>query len=150
MHVIDLHSIAFNRTCLSENIYTYSFSTSAPTGSPLGFTDTQHRSRNLTFSWSPPAPTLRNGVITGYSLSCVPEGGGGNSIFMQYTAAGNFTLRGLTPATSYNCSISAINIWGNGPVAYEMVSTLADCKHRFLLFVCLFVCFFIFWRKTRL
>ena len=51
---------------------------------------------------------------------------------MQYTAAGNFTLGGFTPATSYNCSISASNIWGNGPVAYKIVSTLDACKHCFL------------------
>ena len=111
--------------------YMYCFSTSAPTGPPLEFTDTQQKSRNLTFSWSLPAPTLRNGVITGYSLSCVPEVGtrGRNTISMQYTAAGTFTLGGFTPATSYNCSIAASNIWGNGPVAYRVVSTLADCKH---------------------
>ena len=110
----------------------YSCPSPAPTGPPLGFTFTQQRSRNITFSWSPPSPTLHNGVITGYFLSCVPEaGGGGSSISMQYTAAGTFTLRGFTPATSYNCSISASNVWGNGPVAYRMVSTLADCKHCF-------------------
>ena len=102
------------------------------TGPPLGFTVTQQRSRNMTFSWSPPAPTGRNGVITGYSLSCIPEaGGGGSSISMQYTAASTFTLGGFIPATSYNCSISARNIWGNGPAAYKVVSTLDDCKHCF-------------------
>ena len=86
----------------------------------------------MTFSWSSPAPTLRNGVITGYSLSCVPEVGGRNSISMQYTT-GALTLRGFIPATSYNCSISASNIWGNGPMAYRMVSTLNDCKHALFL-----------------
>ena len=80
----------------------------------------------MTFSWSPPAPTLRNGVITGYSLSCVPEAGGENSITMQYTAAGTFTLGRLTPATSYNCSISASNILGSGPAVYVVVTTLND------------------------
>ena len=83
----------------------------------------------MTLSWSPPAPTLRDGVITGYSLSCVPEVGGGNSITMQYTVAGTFTLGGFTPATSYNCYISASNIWGNGPAAYSVVSTQDDCKY---------------------
>ena len=82
----------------------------------------------MTFSWSPPASPLRNGVITGYSLSCIPVSGGENSISMQYTT-GSLTLRGFTPATFYNCSISASNIWGNGPVTYRVVSTLDDCKH---------------------
>ena len=80
----------------------------------------------MTFSWSPPGPTERNGIITGYFLSCVPVSGGGNSISMQYTAAGTFTLGGFTPATSYNCSISASNSQGSGPVAYVDVTTLDD------------------------
>ena len=87
----------------------------------------------MTFSWSPPAPTLRNGVITGYSLSCVPEVGGGNSISMQYTAAGTFTLGGFTPATSYNCSISASNSLGSGPTAHVVVTTLNDGERHIKL-----------------
>ena len=80
----------------------------------------------MTFSWSPPAPTERNGVITGYSLSCVPEAGGGSSISMQYITAGTFTLGGFTPATSYNCSISARNSQGSGPATHRVVTTLDD------------------------
>ena len=45
---------------------------------------------------------------------------------MQYTAAGTFTLGGFTPATSYNCSISASNSQGRGPAAYVVVTTLDD------------------------
>ena len=78
----------------------------------------------MTFSWSPPAPTEHNGVITGYSLSCVPEGGEENSITMQYTAAGTFTLGRFIPATSYNCFISASNSQGGGPAAYLAIRTL--------------------------
>ena len=83
----------------------------------------------MTFSWSPPAPTERNGVITGYSLSCVSEvGGERSSITMQYTAAGTFTLRGFTPFTSYNCSISASNSRGSGPMIFYINTTLEACK----------------------
>ena len=105
----------------------YSYPSPAPTDPPQNFTVTPE-ARNMTFSWSPPS-TLRNGVITGYFLSCVPEVGGRNSASMQFTTAGTFTLVGFTPATSYNCSIFASNIWGNGPAAYSMVSTLDDCKY---------------------
>ena len=84
----------------------------------------------MTFSWSPPAPTLRNGVITGYTLSCVPEAGRRNTISKQYTTAGTFTLGGFTPATSYNCSISASNSLGSGPAVYMVVTTLDDGKRR--------------------
>ena len=58
------------------------------TGSPLNFI-VAPGARNM---------TERNGVITGYSLSCAPQTGGG-SIFMQYTQAGNFTLEEFTPDT---------------------------------------------------
>jgi len=68
-----------------------------PTGSPLNFI-VAHGARNMTFSWDPPNATERNGVITGYSLFCAPQTGGG-SIFMQYTQAGNFTLEEFTPDT---------------------------------------------------
>ena len=84
----------------------------------------------MTFSWSTPAPTLRNGVITTYSLSCVPEAAahGRDTITMQYTAAGTFTLGGFTPATSYNCSISARNGQGSGPTTYLINTTLEARK----------------------
>ena len=108
---------------------TLSLSFLAPTGPPISFTVTQHTARSMTFSWSPPAPILRNGVITGYSLSCVPEADGGNTIFMQYTAAGTFTLGGFTPATSYNCSISASNNQGSGPVS-TMISTTLEARKQ--------------------
>ena len=82
----------------------------------------------MTFSWSPPAPTERNGIITGYFLSCVSVVGGGNSISMQYTAAGTFTLGGFTPFTSYNCSIAARNSRGSGPTTYLINTTLEARK----------------------
>ena len=91
----------------------------------------------MTFSWSPPAPTERNGVITGYSLSCVPVSGRGNTISMQYTAAGTFTLGGFTPATSYNCSISASNSQGSGPVSSMISTTPEACKQLFSGRVCI-------------
>ena len=84
----------------------------------------------MTISYSLPALTLRNGVITGYSLSCVPEVGarGKTTILMQYTAAGTFTLGRFTPATTYNCSISAANSQGSGPLVHRVVTTLDDRK----------------------
>ena len=80
--------------------------------------------RHMTFSWAPPNAPERNGVITGYSLSCTPS-----SIPMQpYTQAGTFRLAGFTPATTYNCSIFASNSIGNGPVVSMIIRTLDDGK----------------------
>ena len=101
----------------------------APSGPPRSFTVTQRTARNMTFSWSPPAPTLHNGVITNYSVFCVPETGGRNRVSMQNTAAGTFTLGGFTPATSYNCSISASNSRGSGPVS-TMISTTLEARKQ--------------------
>jgi len=103
----------------------------APDGSPQSFTVTSSAgARNVTFSWSPPAPILRNGIITSYSLSCVPEGVGESTVSMGYTQSGTFTLEGFAPATTYNCSISASNSEGSGPVAYIMVATMDDSKYH--------------------
>jgi len=88
----------------------------APNGPPRSFT--------VTTSAGVTAPTLRNGIITGYSLSCVPEGGGESTVSMHYTQTGTFTLEGFAPATTYNCSISASNSEGSGPVAYIVVATM--------------------------
>ena len=60
--------------------------------------------------------------------ACVPEVDGGNSITMQYTTAGTFTLAGFTPAISYSCSISARNSQGSGPATHRVVTTLDDGK----------------------
>ena len=103
------------------------FSSPAPTGPPLNFTVIPE-ARTMTFSWAPPNATRRNGVITGYSLSCAPQTGGG-SISMQPDAqAGNSTLMGFTPATAYNCSIFACNSQGNGPAVSMIIRTLEACK----------------------
>ena len=102
------------------------FSSLAPTGSPLYFIVTPG-ARNMTFSWAPPNVTQRNGVITGYSLSCTPQTAGGD-ITMQYTQDGTFTLGGFTPFTTYSCSIFASNSQGDGPVASRTIPTDEDCK----------------------
>ena len=81
---------------------------------------------SVTFSWAPPSATKRNGVITGYSLSCAPQTGDG-SISMQPDAqAGNSILAGFTPDTTYNCSIFASNGQGNGPAVSMIIHTLED------------------------
>ena len=102
---------------------------------PQNFTVTP-RERKMTFSWSLPASTLQHGMITGYFLSCVPVNGG-SSISMQYTVpAGTFTLGGFTPATSYNCSISASNSQGTGPATYMIVTIPDDGEHHGARLVC--------------
>ena len=113
------------------------FSSPAPTGPPLNFTVTPE-ARNMTFAWAPPNAAQRNGVITGYSLSCAPQTGMG-SITMQYTQAGTSTLEGFTPATVYSCSIFASNRQGDGPVASRTIPTRDDGKFPFSVCWCWFM-----------
>ena len=48
---------------------------------------------------------------------------------MWYSQSGTFALEGFAPATTYNCSISASNSQGSGPVTYVVVTTMDDGKH---------------------
>ena len=100
-----------------------------PTGPPQNFVVTPG-ARSMTFSWAPPNATQRNGVITGYSLSCTPLTAEGD-ITMQYTQVGTFTLGGFTPFTIYSCSIFASNHQGDGPMALIDIPTEEDCKLPF-------------------
>jgi len=93
----------------------------------------------MTFTWAPPNAAQRNGVITGYSLSCTPLTAGGD-ITMQYTQDGTFTLGGFTPFTTYNCSIFASNSQGDGPVASMTITTEEDCKLPFVFLMWVWVC----------
>jgi len=107
----------------------FHFSSPAPAGPPLNFV-VFPGARSITFSWAPPNPTERNGVITVYSVSCTPQTGV-ESISMQYTQAGTFSLEGFTPATMYSCSIFASNRQGDGPVASKIIHTQNDGKFPF-------------------
>jgi len=122
-------AISIKRVVPYVIIHHFYFSFPAPDGPPKSFI-VSAGARNVTFSWSPPAPTLRNGIITSYSLFCVPEGDGESTVSMQYTETGTFTLEGFAPATTYNCSISASNSEGSGPVANVVVATMENGKYH--------------------
>jgi len=134
------------------------FSFPAPTGPPLNFIVTPG-ARSMTFSWDPPGVTERNGVITGYSLSCTPLTAEGD-IIMQYTqdssgsgsSSGELvngisyenTLSGTVgmfiPATQYSCTITASTSAGTGP---RITVTVVTCELIEWTFV--FHCCFISW-----
>jgi hypothetical protein len=71
---------------------------------------------SVVFSWVPPSEELRNGVITGYKVSCVANSSQiGNPI--TETVGLNVemaTVQGLTPATHYICSLAARTSAGFG------------------------------------
>ena len=84
--------------------------------------------REVEFSWSPPAPTQQNGVITSYPLSCSPS----PSSLPQSPSSqsGSLTATGFSPNTLYSCSLTAENSQGSGPPAVVTFTTEEDCKLR--------------------
>ena len=90
--------------------------TSVPTGPPLNLVIRSATSTSLTLSWESPSPVHQNGAIFNYTVTCVP-GSGLPPLVSVFTTAGTHTLNGLTPATSYACSVLATNLYGNSPPA---------------------------------
>ena len=90
--------------------------TSVPTGPPLNLVVRSVTSTSLTLSWESPSPVHQNGAIFNYTLTCIP-GSGLPPLVSVFTTAGVYTLNGLTPATSYACSVFATNVYGNSPPA---------------------------------
>lgn len=97
----------------------------APTGAPLNFAAIAAGARNITLSWDSPELHLRNGIIVHYTLICEPRPP------EMIQEAGTVTLSGFTPITSYNCSVSASNSAGEGPPAYDDVTTDDDSETVF-------------------
>ena len=70
---------------------------------------------DVTFTWSLPQVTLRNGEITGFTLSCFS--GGALMLRRSFSAPGTYKVSGFSSATAYNCSVVAVNSKGDGPPA---------------------------------
>ena len=108
-----------------------------PDGPPLNFAITVQGPRTLTFSWDPPSENLRNGAITGYLLSCAPQPEELPMTYEQsdFNEMGGVvtTLSGFAPSTTYNCTVLASNIAGDGPTAIAIATTGEDCKHSFII-----------------
>ncbi len=78
---------------------------------------------SVAVSWSPPPLDAQNGIIIAYVLTCRPEGLV-TSLPATYTAVGNYSLRGFTPATTYNCTVFATTAGGSGPPAIQTLTLL--------------------------
>ena len=91
---------------------------SAPTGPPLSLTVQSVNSTSLTLSWKPPSLAHQTGATLNYTLTCIPPAESSlPPMISVFTTAGAHTLNGLAPATLYDCSVFATNLFGNGPPA---------------------------------
>ena len=83
----------------------------------------------LTFSWDPPLPADRNGIIIGYQLSCDPQPSSFPRVYNQSGPVNTgTTLNVFTPGTSYTCRVLPRNSAGVGPPGSRTVSTLETCE----------------------
>ena len=99
----------------------------APSGPPRNFdidTDPDDPT-TLVFSWAPPAPADRNGIITSYTLACDPTVDDLPVSLTTLTA----TIGGFEPFTVYECSVLASTSEGDGPAVTVMITTLEDGEY---------------------
>ena len=86
--------------------------------------------RALQLSWEPPEEDKQNGEITGYQVECNGT--------MSPTVSGDITstrVENLTPFASYECSLSASNVAGNGPIASITGTTAEEGKQSVSFYI---------------
>ena len=101
----------------------------APDGPPQNFTFSVFDDvpEMVDFFWEPPPPVQRNGIIMGYNIFCIPSGNG-QPVTVTVTDdmmsdTFNATVGMFTPATQYNCAITASTSAGPGPAETRNVIT---------------------------
>ncbi|XP_046851039.1 phosphatidylinositol phosphatase PTPRQ-like [Xenia sp. Carnegie-2017] len=99
---------------------------SVPNGPPIKFQITRVDITNITSSWLPPDPALRNGRIINYKL-CIKIGNTSQGPCLLQATTGNitvYTFSNLKPYTKYHLRISAATKIGYGPAAVLTTRTL--------------------------
>ena len=86
--------------------------------------------RALQLSWDPPEEDKQNGEITGYHVEC-------NGTMSPTVSGGiaSITVENLTPFKSYECSVSALNVAGNGPKASITGTTAEEGKQSISFYI---------------
>ena len=108
---------------------------SVPDGPPLNIQFSVQGPDSVMFSWEPPLAELRNGIITGFRISCVVAGDQTSDPITRIAgqqSASEETVMGLTPATRYNCSLAARTSAGFGVNDTRVVLT-SKCNASYIL-----------------
>ena len=100
------------------------FNYPAPSGTPLYLSSGSVLSRSIQLTWSPPAPHLRNGDITEYTVSV--KNTETNNTRELSTSRTSRTVSTLTPYVTYQFQIAAETAAGQGPFTQELSVTTAE------------------------
>ena len=88
----------------------YVYFCTVPSGPPLNISAVEVFSRSFTLTWDLPAPSERNGIITGYNITVTSL----DSLFEDpqvfFTTSQSLTIDSLDPHTDYVCVIAAITL----------------------------------------
>ena len=106
-------------------------SASAPSGPPLYLTYGSVLSRSIQLAWNPPSIILRNGNITGYTVSV--QNTETNETREWSTDGTSLTVTNLTPYVSYMFTVAAHTAVGQGPLTPKLsISTAEDGNMQLL------------------
>ena len=119
-----------------------------PSGAPLNVSATGVVSMNFTLTWNPPAPSERNGIITGYNISITSL----DSFFEDprefFTTSEFLIVDSLDPHSHYVCIIAANTFVGIGPFSLEVTIRTAqygDCvMHGYCIYFDITVLSYLF------
>lgn len=91
----------------------------APSAPPNMFSTLNVSPRNVTLSWTLPEESERNGVITGYTVTCTD-----GSVSMTHTVTiTTATVTSLDPSSLYMCNVTASTRAGSSPAAFLNFTT---------------------------
>jgi hypothetical protein len=96
----------------------------APSGPPLYLTYGSVLSRSIQLAWNPPSIILRNGNITGYTVSV--QNTETNETRELSTDGTSLTVTHLTPYVSYMFTVAAHTAVGQGPFTPKLSITTAE------------------------
>ena len=102
------------------------FSYVVPSGAPLNFSAVDIFSSNFTLTWELPAPSERDGIITGYNITVTSLSSPLEAPKLFFTTALSVVIHPLNPHTEYICIIAATTAIGIGPYSMELNVTTEE------------------------
>ena len=112
-----------------------------PSGAPLNFSAVDISSSNFTLTWELPAPSERNGIITGYNITVTSLSSPLEDPELFFTATESLVIESLNPHTEYVCIIAATTAIGIGPYSTELnVRTEPDGMLLILILTWICIC----------